>query len=363
MFAGSTERETTMNGRERIKGCISHSPTGEVSWQINCTKECGRRLLRDLDLVDRELLILGNNVLAFSSLDDYFGNSIVFLPTRAGNTPVEVGPGIWKDEWNVDWDRRIDRDIGSPLNCILERKQLSELIVPDPSSTERYLHLDPMIRANPGRYRLARLSYSLFERAWSLRGIENLLVDFVQDHDFVKDLFRMICDFHLAVIRNLRPYEIDGIIFGDDWATQSGLMVSPAAWRSLVLPYAKELYDQAHREGFDVFVHSCGNVTAILDDLIDSGVDVYNPFQPEAVDVRALMETHAHRICFYGGLSLQRTLTFGSAAEVQNEVLDRIALARRHGSLVISPAHHMTPDVPTSNIVAMREILTGARRG
>jgi uroporphyrinogen decarboxylase len=128
-------------------------------------------------------------------------------------------------------------------------------------------------------------------------------------------------------------------------------------WRAFIKPYLKEMFDRAHARGYDVFIHSCGNVSLILDELLEIGLNVFNPFQPEVIDVEKLIERYAGRLVFYGGLSIQKTLPFGSAADVRAEVAHRLGLARVYGGYVIAPSHEMPPDVPVENVIAMVEAL------
>lgn len=347
-----------MNEKQRIKACIAFQETDTIPWQINYTSQIGARLMQDLGLQAQQYDVLGKNIYALNELDNFLGNHIAAgLRTRAVNSVNEVKPGMWQDEWGVVWDRTIDKDIGTPVNCPLENMELSKLVLPDPDDPRRYAHFEPIIRANPDRYLLARRAYCLFERAWSLRGMQNLLMDFVLNPSFVHELFEKITDFNLRVVKNLSNLPIDGIYFGDDWGGQRGLLMSPAAWRKFIKPCMQRIYDQAHQQGYDVFIHSCGNNTLIMDDLIEIGVNVFNPFQPEVIDVTELIRKYAHKLAFYGGLSIQHTLPFGTPEDVRQEVEHRLGLARQHGGLIISPAHDMPPDIPTENVLAMLKIL------
>jgi uroporphyrinogen decarboxylase len=168
---------------------------------------------------------------------------------------------------------------------------------------------------------------------------------------------RAITDYHLLLIGKLERYPIDGVIFGDDYGGQRGLLISPGMWRGFIKPYLKEMFGMAHAMGYNVFIHSCGNVSLILDDLVEIGLDVFNPFQPEVVDVEELLDRYAGRLAFYGGLSIQKTLPFGSTADVRAEVTHRLGLARTYGGYIISPSHEMPPDIPVENVLAMVEAL------
>jgi uroporphyrinogen decarboxylase len=345
-----------MTERQRIKEHIHFQAADNIPWQINCTSELSKKYMGWLGLAQQTCHVLGKNVYQFNALDDFLGNHITFLRNRPVNSVEEVEPGFFKDEWGVRWDRRIDKDIGNPGPPLLTKRRLDKLKVPDPRAPERYAHFQPIISANPGRYLLVKFSYSLFERAWSLRGMENLMIDFVEDPSFVHDLFRVITDFNLQVLKQLTRYTIDGAYFGDDWGGQRGLLMSPLMWRKYIKPYLAEMYGLAHEQGYDVFIHSCGNISLLLDDLIEIGLGVFNPFQPEVMDVEAIIKRYSGRLAFYGGMSIQRTLPFGSPEEVRKEALHRLKLARDYGGLIPSPSHDMPPDVPLENTLAMRDV-------
>jgi len=348
-----------VNEKQRIQACIAHLETDKVPWQIDCTSPTALRVMKERGLPERSHLVLGRNVLRYAALDDYFGNHICYIRSTAVEDAREVEPGIWEDEWGVVWDRRIDRDIGTPVNLVLERADIGRVRFPDADDPKRYLHFEPLIRANPDRYIVVKLSRCLFERAWSLRGMTDLMVDFIENPSFVHELLEALTDFNLRLLERVFQYPVDAVRFSDDWGGQRGLLMSPDTWRRFIKPRLKRMYDMTHSRGRAVFIHTCGNVGAILDDLVELSVDVFNPLQPEAMDIKTVVESYAGRLAFHGGLSIQKTLPFGNAQEVRLEVRDRLALARRYGGYIVAPSHDMPPDIPTENIQAMVEELAG----
>lgn len=346
-----------MTEKQRVKKCVLFQKTDRVPWQINFTTQLGDLLLERLGFRDDRDGVQHDPPLKYARLDELLGNHIAYVRNRGVNSLREVSPGIVRDEWGVIWDRRIDRDIGTPVNCPLESGRLEDLLLPDPDDPDRYAHIQPIINANQNRYILAKFSYSLFERAWSLRGMENLLIDFSVNPDLVHELMRRLCDFNLSVMKNLAEFPVDGIYFGDDWGSQRAMLMNPQMWRQYIKPYLTQMYGQAHRQGYEVFIHSCGQITPVLDDLIDVGLNVFNPFQPEVMDVPELMRRYASRLAFYGSLSIQKTLPFGSQDQVREEVRHRLSLARAFGGLIIAPSHDMPPDIPLTNVMAMLETL------
>jgi uroporphyrinogen decarboxylase len=344
--------------RDRIRKCLRGETTSVTPWQINCTSALADRMIALLGLKGPRCDVLGINVYRYEPLERYFGNHILYLRNRAVDSVREVDTGIWRDEWGVLWDRRIDRDIGVPVNRLLDTAgALDRLRVPDPGDPDRYAHFDPLLRVRGDRYALVKFSYSLFERAWSLRGMEELMVDIVEDPGFVRELLDRLCEFNLAVLEELKRFPVDGVYFADDWGCQRGLLFSPSAWRTLIKPFSAKLFAKAHAQGYDVFIHCCGDVSSLLDDLVEMGLNAFNPFQPEVMDVEALMARYQGRLAFYGGLSVQRTLPLGTPRDVTDEVQHRLGLARRHGGLIASPSHDMPPDVPVENVLALTRAL------
>lgn len=347
-----------MTERERVKKHIHFEKTDKIPWQINCTSELARKYMDSLRLERESCIVLEKNVYEFNALDDFFGNHIAFLRNRAVNSQVEVKPGFWRDEWGVIWDRTIDKDIGNPICSILDDMKLENLRVPDPIDPDRYAHFGPIIQANQRRYILVKFSYSLFERAWSIRGMENLMMDFIQNPLFVNELFSLITEFNIKIIKHISGYPIDGIYFGDDWGGQRGLLMSPDMWRKFVKPHVKNMYDQAHEQGYDVFNHSCGNISLLLEDLIEIGLNVFNPFQPEVMDIEEVMRKYRGKLAYYGSISIQKTLPFGTREEVKREIEHRLHVAEKYGGLIPSPSHDMPPDIPLENTLVMHELFT-----
>jgi uroporphyrinogen decarboxylase len=143
---------------------------------------------------------------------------------------------------------------------------------------------------------------------------------------------------------------IDGVLLGNDWGSQRDLLMSPATWRELLAPGAKREYDVIHEAGLDVWVHSCGNIRQIIPDLIEMGVDVLNPVQPECMDIFDLKDTFGDRMTFWGGISTQQTLPFGTEEEVEAETRRIAAYMNRDGGYLLAAAQGIQADVPFENI-------------
>ena len=294
-------------------------------------------------------------------LDAFLGNHLACIEALTPDAWVEVEPDRWRDEFGVVWDRTIDKDIGNVANCCLPEPTLDGYAFPDPHDPRRYARYERFCSDHADRFVLSDIGFSLFERAWTLRGMENLLVDMHQHPDFVEELLDAIVEHNLAILRHAVAFGIDGCRFGDDWGTQRGVMMGPALWRRFLKPRLARQYALAHDHGLRVFIHSCGAVSELFDDLIEIGVDCFNPFQPEVMDVYEMKRRYGGRLSFYGGLSTQRTLPFGSPDEVRTETRRLLREIGRGGGYLLAPAHAVPKDVPIENLAALIETVKSQR--
>ncbi|MCP4455973.1 MAG: uroporphyrinogen-III decarboxylase-like protein, partial [Planctomycetes bacterium] len=179
---------------------------------------------------------------------------------------------------------------------------------------------------------------------------------FMDHPGFVHDLMNRITDYNLAQLQKALTYDIDAVYFGDDWGQQTGLQMGPTLWRQFLRPALQRMYQAVKQAGKFVMIHSCGDVDELFEDLIALGLDCFNPFQPEVMDVGSLLPQFRGRLAFHGGLSTQRTLPFGSVQTVRDETRRLLDLGRE-GSYIFAPAHDVEGDVPLENMLAAIELV------
>ncbi|OGF98886.1 MAG: hypothetical protein A3F83_15250 [Candidatus Glassbacteria bacterium RIFCSPLOWO2_12_FULL_58_11] len=333
-----------MTRRDRVLKALSHQQPDICPWHISFTIPAREKLSRHLGTTE---------------LDAAAGNHFAKIEAVPGDGWLEIEPDFWRDEFGVIWDRTLDKDIGNVdyHRLVLPEPDLERLEFPDPGSAARFEGHADFCRRNKDLFRVNDFGFTLFERAWTLRGMENLLIDMVERPQFVHELLDRILEWNLKIIEGVSRFEIDAILFGDDWGQQRGLIMGPEMWREFFKPRAAEEYRACHGRGMRVMIHSCGDVSSIFEDLIEIGVDMFNPFQPEVMDVLAIKKRYGGRLAFFGGMSTQITLPKAPADEVKRQTAWLIENIGAGGGYVFSPAHDVPKDVPAENIAAMIEVL------
>ncbi len=201
------------------------------------------------------------------------------------------------------------------------------------------------------------LGWGLFERSWNLRGFENILIDFIDEPDFMNEALDKLCELYLSFIQYNADLPADGILFGDDWGDQRGIIIGPNRWREFLKPRWKRLYEATHATGKITMCHSCGSVADIIPDLIEIGLDVLESVQPEAAKMNPfeLKKEFGKDICFWGGIGSQSLLPFGTPDEITRTVLELKNVMGKGGGYLMAPAKPLQPETPTENAVAIFE--------
>ena len=198
---------------------------------------------------------------------------------------------------------------------------------------------------------------SIFESGWAFRGLANLLSDFLLNEEVAEAVLDEMAKGTRESSRSLAEAEVDVIVLGDDVATQKGMMMSPAVWRKWLKPRWNEVIQSVREVNTDVhiFYHSDGDVREIIPDLIEIGVTVLNPVQPECMDPAETKQQYGDRLAFWGTMGTQTTMPFGTPAEVKAVVKERIETVGDGGGLLIAPTHLLEPEVPWENVLAFFE--------
>jgi len=267
--------------------------------------------------------------------------------------PARFGPTA-ADEFGVVWTTN-PFDRGQPVGPPLTEAELAGYTFPDPAAPYRFEEICEWCRANSAHYTIMWVG-DVWERATFMRGMEELLLDTAMNPSFVEALLRGLADYVLETMGILFEHgRFDCVALSDDYGTQKAMLISPAHWRRLVKPLLREIFDLAKSNGRATFLHSCGNVTEIVGDLIDVGLDILHPIQPEAMDIHHLKREFGRDLTFCGGLGTQELLPRGTPDEVRAEVRRLKETMGKGGGYILEPGITIQADVPAENMIAMIE--------
>ena len=213
---------------------------------------------------------------------------------------------------------------------------------------------------NPDSFIVGNLGWGLFERSWNLRGFENALMDAVVHPDFYEDMLDRLLELYLAFVEYTVELPIGGILFGDDWGDQRGVILGPERWRRFIKPRWTKIYKAVHAAGKIVMSHSCGSVAAIMPDIIEMGMDVLESVQPEPAGMNPfqLKKQWGKKITFWGALGSQSTIQFGTPDEIKAQVRLLCTEMGRGGGYILAPAKSLQPGTPIENAVAVLDAFT-----
>jgi len=265
--------------------------------------------------------------------------------------PNQYGETI-TDEFGVVWStNEIDR--GSPVGPCLPEPDLSQYMFPNPAKESRFTHIKNWSAQQEDHYRIIWVG-DLWERAKFMRGMESILMDVIINPMFVRDLLDRLTEYILESIRIVMGKGMfECIALSDDYGAQRGLLMSPGHWRKFVKPCLARIYGLAKSHGLAVFHHSCGNIVPIIGDLIELGLDILHPIQPEAMDILFLKKEFGKHLTFCGGISTQDLLVSGTPDQVRCEVQRLKREMAGGGGYILEPGITIQADVPRQNLLAL----------
>jgi uroporphyrinogen decarboxylase len=330
--------------KDRLRRTLNDEPVDRLPTQINYTAGMGQ-------------------VMA-----GHFGVSVKDLPGFLDNHLVRVDL-TYPEKLSADGQTRFDwwgagYDTGEEgyyirTNPLAASQDLDAFPWPEPHAPDLLEAARRTIELYGQEYFIVpNLGFALFERAWSLRGLEQFLMDMVLDPGFTAELLDRITAIQLVLIERYLALGVDGGYFGDDYGAQKSLMMSPASWRQLIRPRLERLFAPFRQRGLPVIMHSDGQIQKILPDLVEIGLTALNPVQPEVLDHTWLQQNFGGRLAFYGGISTQTTLPYGSPSEVRAAIENCChTLAPQGTGLLLAPSHRMMTDIPLTNVEAMLDAI------
>jgi uroporphyrinogen decarboxylase len=280
-------------------------------------------------------------------------------PERLTNIEALMQEKEWVDEWGIGWKHAADGVGANPVrHPIKDWSQLDDYLrhqMPDAHEPGRLAPArQTLARHGSRRYCVGVVNLTLFERLFALRGMDNLFEDLYINPREVRRLCEALTEFAIGFISEWGKTEVSGIFLTDDWGSQHALMISPAMWRRHFKEYYRRIFAEVHRWGKDLLFHSCGNVAAIIPDLIELGVDVLDPLQPGPLSHEVIARQFGGMVAFSGGIDDQRLEDY-TPQEVKETVRRAIdTLGRPFGNAyLIAAANAILPSVPLENLEAL----------
>ena len=204
-----------------------------------------------------------------------------------------------------------------------------------------------------GRYKLGCFWRLFHERFWSIRGMENLMYDYYDAMDELKQLGNRLVEFYKVIIDRFADAGFDGIFTSDDLGTQQSSMMSPATFKELYLPLYKEVVGYVHSKGMHFWLHSCGNNTPLMEYLIEAGVDVFHPVQKGCMDAQETFDRFGDRITFLAGIDVQDLIPNGTPEQIKEEIRWMKKTFNPEGKgMLIGMGNGILTDTPLENIEA-----------
>jgi len=246
-----------------------------------------------------------------------------------------------------------------PLEQMETVEKISDFAWPDLG--EDYRYVDVVAKAETYHQRgyavCGEMYQTIFEMAWLMRGMQTLMTDFVLNTEIAHAICEKITEIRVQQARQFAKAGVDIIRLGDDIVTQQGRMFSSEMYREFLLPRVQRIVTAAKQVNPEViiFMHSCGKVEEVIDDLIEAGIDVLNPMQPECNDLAWIKENYGDRLSFWGGIGVQSVMPHGTPDDVRQAVRQTAEQFSTGGGLLLAPAHILDPSVPWANIEAFIE--------
>lgn len=328
--------------KERMRRALMYEQLDRFPTQINYTAGMGQRMATYFNVPEE-------------TLPDFLGNHMVRVDLSYPGRFSDDGK-VTFDWWGVGFDSQ-EEGYFAAVCPLLDNPDLDAYPWPDPNDPALLSEAEQIVKAKGNTYFIApNFGFALFERAWTLRGFEQFFLDMATNAGYAHELLERITEIQLSLIQRYLDLGVDGGYFGDDYGAQKNLLFSPRMWREFIKPRLAKLFAPFRERSLPVLLHSDGQIQKIVPDLLEIGLTTLNPVQPEVLDHAWLHENFGGDLAFYGGVSTQTVLPYGSPEDVQEAVSGCVrALSTEGTGLLVAPSHRMMSDIPLANVAAMLE--------
>jgi uroporphyrinogen decarboxylase len=355
-----------MTHKERVAAALAHHAPERPPMQISFTPEFADRLASELGLEDEHHNPHGGG--NSYALEIATGQDMLLSSVGWANCYYNDAES-YTDEWGIGWKSApYETPFGSGRYTevcdypLVEDSAIQSYKAPDPDRPELYTEAESLLARYGKEYWIVGVTVTtIFETAWALRGLEQMMMDFILDPDLANAILDIPWKYHLSAAKKLVELGVDMIWLGDDVGSQHAMMISPDTWRGFLKPRMAETISTLKSINPEVKIayHSDGMIKPIIPELIEIGLDVLNPVQPQSMDPAELKREYGDKLSFWGTIDEQHTLPYGTAEDVRTEVKQRIETVGKGGGLIIGPTHHVQLDTPMENFHALVDTVVG----
>jgi uroporphyrinogen decarboxylase len=352
-----------VTSKERMQIAMEHEEPDRVPYMATFVPEMEKLLKQRYK--DRLTEIFGPSEAKYqgmSELDILFDHDMLLL-TYGISTGYyrETESDTYIDEWGITW-KKIHYDtingrgfyteiVDFPL---ADASKLDTYTSPDPDDEDMGYAEAVIARYGKTKYICGIIDCSIFEALKYLRGIEQSLIDLIAEKDIAHRVMDMSVEYHLQLGLKLIERGVDMLWLADDIGGEHTLLMSPETFREMIKPKMGYMIGELKKKNKNIKVafHSDGYIEPVIDDLIEVGVDLLNPVQPESMDPAFIKKRYGDRLALWGTVSTQVTLPFGKPEDVEAEVRERIRTCAPGGGFLLAPTHNIQLDVPLENVDA-----------
>jgi uroporphyrinogen decarboxylase len=265
----------------------------------------------------------------------------------------QLSPDTFKNEWGCVVEKGQEQHSTTVQGPIKTLDDFKSYTPPDPYAAHRYDSLKKMVAKYKGQYAIGVHLNDVLSLPRNLMGFEQLMMAFAQP-ELIQGLVDMSVKLNIKLAQEAARLGADFVFTGDDYASTEAMFISPAMFEEYLYPGLKEVIAGFHECGMPVIKHTDGNITAILDMLIDSGIDCLDPIDPVAgMDIAMIKAKYGERVAIKGNVDCAHTLTFGSVEDVIKETLEVIKKAADGGGFILSSSNSIHSAVKPANYLAM----------
>jgi len=352
-----------VNSKERMQVAMEHKEPDRVPLQVSFVPEV-EKILREKykDKFGELSSDIEKKYAGVTELDIALGHDVLLLTYgMSSGYYKDTQADSYVDDWGITW-RKVAYDTPNGTGHYTEivdfpladDAKIDSYVPPNPDNEDMGYAEDIIAQYGEEKYICGVIDCSIFEALKYLRGMAQSLIDIIANKDIAHKIMDMTVEYHLVLGKKLMDLGVDMLFLADDVGSEHSMTMSPETFREMQKPKMAYMINElkGRNKNIKIAYHSDGYIEPVIDDLIEVGVDLLNPIQPESMDPSHIKKRYGNGIGMWGTISVQSTLPFGKPKDVENKVKERIETCGPSGGFLLAPTHNIQLDVPPENIDA-----------